>query len=218
MELKIALASVGALITVFCLNFIWNYIAAPARMQSEADKTIEALRRSIEEKYFTVKGTIESLKDGKLTRVCIQVTNPTNRTTRNVTAATDSIETLSSNEWFERHGHKLLGHSFALTGPIDPFGTSKYLVYLHPRQSATVKIVSVNIMPASEIFDLIRDSKQTDAQGRDHYSATGQRSVPAGHYNVSIIVRGEDVSPERATFILESTETTTKAVQMDGEG
>lgn len=218
MELKIFLASFAALTTVFPLNFLWNYLAAPARMQQEADNTINELRRSIEEKYFAIKAIFETREDDKRLKVQIEVSNPTNKTIRNVTIAIDSIKPLSSNEYFERHGQKLLGHFFELNGPIDRSSPSKYLVDLHPKQSSTFNIVDVNIVPANDVFQFIHDRRQADGQGRYHYFKTGESSVPAGNYEVGVMVRGEDAASEHVTFILESTETETKAVQVDGAG
>lgn len=214
-ELEIAFAGLLALITVFSLNFIWNYIEAPARMQREADSAIDELRRSIEEKYFATKAIFETRDDDKRIKVQIEVSNPTNKTIRNVAIAIDSIEALSNNEYFERHGQKLLGHFFELNGPIDRSSPSKYLVDLHPKQSATFNIVDVNIVPANDVFKFIHDRKQADGQGRYHYFKTGESSIPAGNYKVGTVVRGEDAVPERVTFILESTETETNAVQID---
>jgi len=154
---------------------------------------------------LTVSPRIES-PNKKQARVYIDVVNESEGTIRGVVACIDSI-TNGSNSETER----MISQFLEIDGVQVHNDPSECRADLHPGQSVSYNIGSVNAKPGNVVFNLERRIRQVSGDGRSViYHPMAPRSVKAGRWRVSIVVRGEDVRPEIVSFEFISTKTKVK--------
>lgn len=215
-ELMWGLSVAVALLAVYMPLFIYNIVRAPDRIHSNLSNENKALKSSISEKHLTVMARIQHHSSSKSARVCVDVKNNTAVTIRNVMASVDSITNLDDGEIDPQQASCIIGAALEIDSRQDHSSPSLTTVDLHPGQSISFNVAGVNITPANNVFNLARTRKLQTQDGQVHYTVSGSSAIPAGHYKVVVVVRGEDAPPQHKSFDFLSHETEVRVVEVDG--